>query len=152
MSWEVIYHGDVQGLTDFAKVMCDVVPQCNLLSYTDMSKFLIKTSDYYSYKDNDHEIVLGFVYANGKGMWRIAQMAFKGELNASVYLKMQKGILAFMKQRNVDKIYAVRPKLPDDNIMKKFYDKIEDSTYWKIVKEKDGSWTLPLSGVVVIKE
>ena len=84
-------------------------------------------------------------------MWKISQLAFKGLLNREIYRKIVGGIVDFMKQKNIDKVYAVRPKLPDDNIMKKFYDRIEDSTYWKIIKEKGGTWTLPLSGAVEIK-
>jgi len=151
MSWEEIPQGDVDRLSKYAKMMCDVVPQCNLLSYEDMKRFLRKTGDYFDYKDDEHEIVLGFTYANGKEMWKISQLAFKGLLNREIYRKIVGGIVDFMKQKNIDKVYAVRPKLPDDNIMKKFYDRIEDSTYWKIIKEKGGTWTLPLSGAVEIK-
>lgn len=148
MTWEIIGLGDEKELTAFAKIAGEIVPECKLSSYDDMKKLLIKTGDYYKYKDDKHEIILGFVFSNGKQMWRISQLAFKGELNIDVYRKVQEGIVSFMKERNVEKVYAVVPKLPDGHIMKKFYNNIDNSTYWKITKEKDGSWVLPLSGVI----
>jgi hypothetical protein len=153
MSWEEIPQGDFERLGKYAAMMGQVVPQCNMSTLDDMKKMLIKKGDYYDYKDKEHEIVLGFTYSNGKDMWRISQLAFKGELNINVYAKVREGILNFMDQAKVDKVYAVLPRgLPADHIMAKFYSKIEDSTYWKIIKEKDGSWVLPRSGSVEIKK
>jgi hypothetical protein len=146
MTWEIIGLGDEKELTAFAKLAGEVVPECKLSSYEDMKRFLVKTGDYFKYKDKDHEIILGFVYSNGKQMWRIAQLAFKGKLNPEVFKKVRDKIFDFMTDKKVENIYAVVPKLPETSVMKGFYAGIND--YWKITKEQDGSLTLPLKGII----
>jgi hypothetical protein len=134
MSWELVPLGDMEMLDKIGKMMGAFAPTCGMTDKRGMEAFVArKKCDLYYLNDGENEIVLGFKWSNGLDMWCISQLAFNGSTDfTKVAVKIQEGILNFMKQRNVDKVYAVRPTLNKLSAGDQFYEKLKDMEYWKI--------------------
>lgn len=152
MTWEPV-SGDTM-LEKFSTVMGTVAPACQMTTLQDAKKFAQKKTELFYYNDGTHEVVLGFKWSNGVEMWCLTQLAFNGPLGTKVYKIVHDGIVSFMDSHKLDRIYAIRPVYGSGNIMDKFYEKIADSTYWKIEVEQETKdmavWILPRKGAVEI--
>jgi len=130
---------DATRLARFAAIVTGQIPGCPvgylLQASGDVPETLMKRSEVFFLKDDQHEAAISFIYKNALEMWKLAQLAFEGELNAEIFAKYRDIICSFMREKRISRLYTYRPKLTPRQKMAEFFQAIERSVQWKLEPE-----------------